>query len=291
MIGPPGSGKTMLAMRIPSIMPELSLEESLEVTKIHSIAGFLPPGESLITLRPFRSPHHTISDVALVGGGQTPHPGEISLAHHGVLFLDELPEFNRNVLETLRQPLEERRITVSRASGSSTFPANFLLVAAMNPCPRGYFSQEEREFRCTPGEMQRYLSKISSPFLDRIDIHIEVPLLKAREFSEDPSEDSFTIRERVKKARAVQIERFKRRKIYTNSQMSNKDIEKYCPLDEDGKKLLQSAIDNMGLSGRAYHRILKVSRTIADLDGKETIEAYHVAEAIQYRSLDKKFWW
>ncbi|MCD6220346.1 YifB family Mg chelatase-like AAA ATPase [Candidatus Calescamantes bacterium] len=291
MIGPPGSGKTMLAVRIPTIMPELSLEESLEVTKIHSIAGLLPPDKPLLTLRPFRAPHHTISDVALIGGGQSPHPGEISLAHHGVLFLDELPEFNRNVLESLRQPLEARKVTVSRASGSFTFPANFLLVGAMNPCPCGNFTHPDKECRCTPREIQRYISRISGPLLDRIDIHIEVPPLRAGEFSGPPSEDSLTIRERIKRAREIQLKRFKGRKIFTNAQMGNRDIEKYCRLKEDGKRLLQSAIDNMGLSGRAYHRILKVSRTIADLEGKETIEDSHVAEAIQYRSLDRSLWW
>ncbi len=291
MIGPPGSGKTMLAGRIPSIMPELSLEEALEVTKIHSIVGLLPPDKPLLTLRPFRSPHHTISDVALIGGGQNPHPGEISLAHHGVLFLDELPEFNRNVLESLRQPLEGRKVTVSRASGSFTFPANFLLVGAMNPCPCGNFTHPDKECRCTPREIQRYISRISGPLLDRIDIHVEVPPLKAGEFSGPPSEDSLSIRERIKKAREIQRERFKGKRIFTNAQMGNKDIDKYCLLNEEGKNLLQAAIDNMGLSGRAYHRILKVSRTIADLEGRENIETYHLAEAIQYRSLDKRLWW
>jgi len=290
LIGPPGSGKTMLARRIPTIMPELTLEEALEVSRIHSIAGLLPPDTPLITQRPFRSPHHTVSDVALIGGGQIPRPGEISLAHHGVLFLDELPEFNRNVLESLRQPLEEGVVHVSRAKGSFTFPSRFMLVAAMNPCPCGYFTHPEKECRCTPLQIHRYLSRISGPLLDRIDIHIEVPPLPPSSLMEGRGVSSKEMRERVKRARSIQRERYKGRKIFTNAQMSNRDVEKYCQLGKEERELLEMAISNLKLSGRAYHKVLKVARTIADLEGEEKIRTPHLAEAIQYRALDREIW-
>jgi len=291
MIGPPGSGKTMLARRLATILPQMLLEEAIETTKLHSIVGLVPSGKALIATRPFRAPHHTVSDVALVGGGRIPKPGEVSLAHNGVLFLDELPEFHRNVLEALRQPLEDGTVTISRAMSSLTYPARFMLVAAMNPCPCGYFTHPSRECSCNPNQIQRYLTKISGPLLDRIDIHIETPSLQYKEMSEESGgEPSEEIRKRVKRARKVQEERFAGRKIYCNSQMRSKEIKQFCKIDESGKELLKAAIQQLGLSARAYDRILKVSRTMADLDSKENVEEMHIAEAIQYRSLDRNLW-
>ena len=292
MIGPPGSGKTMLARRIPTILPELHLEEALETTKIHSVAGLIQK-RGIITSRPFRSPHHTISDVALIGGGSYPKPGEVSLAHNGILFLDELPEFKKSVLEVLRQPLEDGVVTISRATQSLEFPAKFMLVASMNPCPCGYYGSDipGHTCSCSITAIQKYRGRISGPLLDRIDIHIEVPAVKYEELSAMPTgEHSSEIRKRVNKARKIQLKRFAKTKIFSNSQMNPKQIRKYCVLDNEGKKLLKDAIEKMGLSARAYNRILKVSRTIADLEGKERIEPYHISEAVLYRSLDKKFW-
>lgn len=292
LIGPPGAGKTMLAKRLPTILPPLNLHEALETTKIHSVAGKMGSDASLITLRPFRSPHHTISDVALVGGGQFPQPGEISLAHNGVLFLDELPEFQRSVLEVLRQPLEDRTITISRAKFTVEYPASFMLVASMNPCPCGYYNHPEKECVCAPGVVQKYLNKISGPLLDRIDIHIEVTPVKFDELSDSrTSEKSESVRERVVTAREIQEQRFNTSKgIYCNAQMSSKQLREICPIDKAGTELLKKAMDKLGLSARAYDRILKVSRTIADLAGSENIKNDHLAEAIQFRSLDREGW-
>jgi len=292
LIGPPGAGKTMLAKRLPTILPPLTLHEALETTKIHSVAGKLPTGSSLISVRPFRSPHHTISDVALVGGGNYPQPGEISLAHNGVLFLDELPEFKRTVLEVLRQPIEERRITISRAKFSVEYPASFMLVAAMNPCPCGYFNHPDKECVCGPGVVQKYLNKISGPLMDRIDLHVEVTPVHFSELSSTrQTEKSESIRERVVKARQIQEERFKGKDgVYCNAQMSSKMIKEYCQINAAGTNLLKTAMEKLGLSARAYDRILKVSRTIADLAGSAEIKTEHLAEAIQYRSLDKESW-
>ena len=294
LIGPPGAGKTMMAKRIPTIMPPLTLRESLETTKIHSVAGTLAHDSSLITTRPFRSPHHTISDVALVGGGTYPNPGEISLAHNGVLFLDELPEFKRTVLEVMRQPLEERIVSISRAKQSVEFPANFMLVASMNPCPCGYLNHPEKECVCSVSAIQRYLNKISGPLLDRIDIHLEVipvSIDKLTDQNNSGSESSEAIRKRVVEARNIQLERFKDYEgIYSNSQMDSKLIRKYCHLDSNSSNILRTASEKLGLSARAYDRILKTARTIADLDKKENIEVQHIAEAVQYRSLDKDNW-
>jgi magnesium chelatase family protein len=289
MIGPPGSGKTMLAKRLSSILPGMTFDEALETTKIHSVAGLLRNGQSLLALRPFRSPHHTISDVALIGGGQTPKPGEVSLGHHGVLFLDELPEFKRNVIEVLRQPLENGEVTVSRAVASITYPASFMLLAAMNPCPCGYFGDSRHQCTCTHGQVHRYRHKVSGPLLDRIDIHIEVPAVPYKELSnESVGEKSDDIRQRVVAARNIQLERFQNdRRIYANGQMKTRHIKKYCILKSDAQALLDTAMQKLGLSARAYTRILKLSRTIADLDASEDIHSHHVSEAIQYRTLDR----
>ncbi len=291
LIGPPGSGKTMLSKRLPSILPPMTLQEALETTKIHSVVGKVKEA-GLMGQRPFRSPHHTISDVALVGGGQYPQPGEISLAHNGVLFLDELPEFKRTVLEVMRQPLEDREVTISRAKFTVTYPSSFMLVASMNPSPSGYFNDPDAPVTSSPSEMQRYLSKISGPLLDRIDIHIEVNPVPFEKLSEDrPSESSSTIRERVTKARDTQSERFTNYKnIHYNAQMNVKQIKKYCKLSDESKNLLKNAMERLNLSARAYDRILKVSRTIADLEGSATISSNHISEAIQYRSLDREGW-
>lgn len=293
LIGPPGAGKTMLAKRLPSILPPLSLLEALETTKIHSVAGKLPEHSSLICKRPFRSPHHTISDVALVGGGGIPQPGEISLAHNGVLFLDELPEFKRTVLEVMRQPMEERKVTISRAKVALDFPANFMLIASMNPCPCGFYNHPEKECTCPPGAVQKYLNKISGPLLDRIDLHVEVTPVSFNELSSTQKniEESENIRSRVIKAREIQTERFKNSKgIYANAQINSKQILEYCILDAVGENLLKKAMEKLNLSARAYDRILKVSRTIADLENSSNIQAQHIAEAIQYRSLDREGW-
>jgi magnesium chelatase family protein len=291
MIGPPGSGKTMLAKRMPTILPPLTFEEALETTKIHSVAGVLDAGVGLVGVRPFRSPHHTISDAGLIGGGMIPRPGELSLAHNGVLFLDELPEFPRNVLEVMRQPLEDGTVSIARAAMSLTFPARFMLAAAMNPCPCGYFNDRNRECHCTPPMIQRYISKISGPLLDRIDIHIDVPAVNYKELRSGVSpENSETIRERVTKARDIQLQRFKGERIYCNAQMAPRQIRAACELSPDCERLLERAITQQGLSARAHDRILKVSRTVADLEGNTAIEPKHIAEAIQYRTLDRTFW-
>lgn len=292
MIGPPGAGKTMLAKRLPTIIPPLTLREALETTKIHSVAGKIDRDTSLMTRRPFRSPHHTISDVALVGGGQFPQPGEISLAHNGVLFLDELPEFKRTVLEVMRQPLEDRVITISRAKFSVEYPASFMMVASMNPCPCGYYNHPEKDCVCSPGVVQKYLNKISGPLLDRIDIHVEVVPVPFDKLSGAPSsESSEVIRNRVVKARQVQEERFiEWKEIHCNAQMTSKLIRKFCVLDDAGTALLKNAMEKLDLSARAYDRILKVSRTIADLESSPNIKTEHLAEAIQYRSLDRENW-
>jgi magnesium chelatase family protein len=292
MIGPPGAGKTMLAKRLPSILPPLTLNEALETTKIHSVAGRLGADARLLTTRPFRSPHHTISDVALVGGGGNPQPGEISLSHNGVLFLDELPEFKRTVLEVMRQPMEERRVTISRAKVSIDYPANFMLVASMNPCPCGYYNHPEKECVCGPGVVQRYLSKVSGPLLDRIDLHVEVvPVSFDEMVSKRKSETSDEIRARVVKARETQSERFKsQNEVYCNAMMPSNMVKDICQINEAGRTLLKTAMERLGLSARAYDRILKVSRTIADLAGTPEIKIEHLAEAIQYRSLDREGW-
>ncbi len=288
MIGPPGSGKSMLARRLPTILPELSFEEAIEVTKIFSVAGLLNAGETLVAARPFRAPHHTISDAGLVGGGQMPHPGEISLSHLGVLFLDELPEFKRNALEALRQPLEEGAITITRSAVTAAFPARFMLVAAMTPCPCGYFGDRVRRCRCSPQQIRQYQAKISGPLLDRIDLHVEVPSIQYRALSgKQENESSAHVRERVVRARRRQKERFGGAGIPTNASMTEKQIRSFCPIDEESHQLMEMAVDKLGLSARALDRILKVSRTIADLEGAAKIEAAHVAEAIQYRSLDR----
>lgn len=292
MIGPPGSGKTMLAKRLPSILPPLNLHEALETTKIHSVAGKMGRNSSLISVRPFRAPHHTISDVALVGGGGNPQPGEISLAHNGVLFLDELPEFKRTVLEVLRQPIEDRVVTISRARFTVDYPASFMLVAAMNPCPCGYYNDPNHVCVCGPGVVQKYLSKISGPLFDRIDIQIEVIPVPFRELSDArPTESSAVVRERVTKARQIQEKRFGEKKgIHCNAQISSKMLREFCKIDAVGQSLLKTAMEKLSLSARAYDRILKVSRTIADLDNSDDIKPEHLAEAIQYRSLDRETW-
>jgi magnesium chelatase family protein len=292
LIGPPGAGKTMLAKRLPTILPPLSLQEALETTKIHSVAGKLPENSTLVSRRPFRSPHHTISDAALVGGGTNPQPGEISLAHNGVLFLDELPEFKRTVLEVMRQPMEERRVTISRAKVALDFPASFMLIASMNPCPCGFYNHPEKECTCPPGAVQKYLNKISGPLLDRIDLHVEVTPVPFTELSKNEnSESSSEIRERVIRAREIQAERYKTMEgIYANAQMSSKLLKEICVISQAGQTLLKAAMDKLNLSARAYDRILKVSRTIADLAGSDDIKIEHLAEAIQYRSLDREGW-
>ena len=290
MIGPPGSGKTMIAKRIPSILPDMSFDEALEVTQIHSIAGTLSENSPIVTGRPFRHPHHTVSSVGLSGGGSNPRPGEISLSHHGVLFLDELPEFRRDALEVMRQPLEDNSITITRVGGTVTYPCNIMLVASMNPCPCGYYGDETRECTCTQSQIMRYMSKISGPLLDRIDLHIEVPAVKYDELEERAEgESSAEIQKRVNAARAIQRERYKKDGIYSNSRLTPKLMEEHCRPEAEAAELLKIAYENLGLSARAHNRILKVARTIADLEGRDKIGLEHIAEAIQYRALDKKF--
>ncbi len=290
MIGPPGSGKTMIAQRIPGILPDMSFDEALEVTKVHSIAGLVSPNQPLVKTRPFRHPHHTISSVGLSGGGSSPRPGEISLSHNGVLFLDELPEFRRDALEAMRQPLEDGEVTITRASGTVTYPCSVMLVASMNPCPCGFYGDSTRECSCTQTQIMKYMSKISGPLLDRIDLHIEVPSVKYEELEKkQPGESSKNIKERVDKARRVQLDRYRCRGVYSNSQLTPELMKQYCELDQETNDLLREAYNTLGLSARAHNRILKVARTIADLAGEEKIKMEHVAEAIQYRALDKKF--
>jgi len=289
MIGPPGAGKSMIAKRIPTIFPSLTIEEAIEITKIHSVAGILDGG--IVSIRPFRQPHHTISDIALIGGGTIPKPGEISLAHNGVLFLDELPEFHRDVLESLRQPMEEGRVVVSRARGKVEFPSRFFLIAAMNPCPCGYYGDTHRPCRCTVPQIIKYRKKISGPLLDRIDIHIEVSSLGSKQLvSDSVSEDSESIRKRVEKCRKIQQKRFAGTTIFCNAHMNTKQIKQFCPVDQECKKFLQDALEKMNLSARGYDKVLKVARTIADLEESEKITLSHISEALQYRSFDREMW-
>jgi magnesium chelatase family protein len=291
MIGPPGTGKTLLARRLPTIMPPLTRAESLETTRIYSAMGLLPPGEPLMSRRPFRSPHHSVSDAGLVGGGSPPHPGEISLAHKGVLFLDELPEFNRKTLEVLRQPLEEGEVTISRALRSNKFPAEFILVAAMNPCPCGYRSDPRRACSCSPTQVERYLSKISGPLLDRIDLHVEVPSVPFTQLTEaPPGPTSASLLAQVLEARARQTERFGSKGPGVNGRMTPRQVRKFCILKPDSQSLLKAAMEELGLSARAHDKVLRVARTMADLDGSDTIQPHHVAEAVGYRSLDRSVW-
>lgn len=291
LIGPPGSGKSMLAKRMPGILPDMTFEESIETTKIHSIAGMLPKNSSIIRQRPFRSPHHSISAVALSGGGNVVKPGEVSLASNGVLFLDELPEFARHTMEVLRQPLEDGVVTVSRANGKYTYPCNIMLIAAMNPCPCGYFNHPKRECSCSESQIQRYLNRISGPLLDRFDIHIEVPPVNYRDLSSKAQEESSkSIKDRVNRARTIQTKRFENSETVCNARLNDKELEEYCKISDSASKLLEAAFESMGLSARAYNRILKVARTIADLDNSPQITEIHIAEAVQYRSLDRKYW-
>jgi magnesium chelatase family protein len=288
MIGPPGSGKTMVAKRLPTILPSLTFDEAIETTKVFSVVGMLKKDQALVTRRPFRAPHHTISDAGLIGGGHNPRPGEVSLAHNGVLFLDELAEYKKHVLEVLRQPLEDLSVTIARARSTITYPSSFMLVAAMNPCPCGYFSDPKHECRCSFHQIQRYRSKISGPLMDRIDIHVEVPAVPYKHLgSTASSESSAPIRSRVTRARDIQSGRFRHTGIFCNAQMRNRHLKQHCVVDETSHRLLELAIDNLGLSARAFSRILKIARTLADLDALERITSDHVAEAIQYRSLDR----
>jgi magnesium chelatase family protein len=291
MLGPPGSGKTMLAKRLPTILPDLTAPESIETSRVYSAMGLLPAGQPLLATRPYRSPHHTISDAGLVGGGSTPTPGEISLSHNGVLFLDELPEFNRRTLEVLRQPLEDGSVTISRALASTTFPSSFILIAALNPCPCGYRNDPRRDCHCTLPQIERYMAKISGPLLDRIDIHIEVPAVPFRELASGaPGTSSSQMREQVVVARAVQAARFANTRTRLNAKMTTRQIRQHCKLDDDCLSLLKASVNELGLSARAHDKVLRVSRTIADLDGSDAIRAVHISEAINYRMLDRNLW-